>query len=199
QQQYTHELLFSTLVELMSQVVLGIQPSVYASYRALADRIPVSDQAIYDKLQHVELAVSRELVRESARRVIPLVRSLRAGLPSWLPGYRVKILDGNHLESTEHRLPELRTTWAAPLPGKGLVVLDQATRTVLDVLLAEDGHAQERSLLPEVIPLIERGDLWLRDRNFCTLAFLFALADRDAAFIIRQHGTVQRELLRERI
>ena len=26
----------------------------------------------------------------------------------------VKILDGNHLEATEHRLPELRTTWAAP-------------------------------------------------------------------------------------
>jgi IS4 transposase len=197
-QQYTHELLFSTLVELMSQVVLGIQPSVYASYRALADRLPVSDQAVYDKLQRVELAVSRALVRDAARRVRPVVRKLRASLPSWLPGCHVKILDGNHLEATEHRLPELRTTWAAPLPGKGLVVLDQPSMTVTDVLLAEDGQAQERSLLPEVVPLIESGDLWLADRNFCTVPFLWAIADRDAAFIIRQHGALHGELLGER-
>src|SRR5437667_417985 len=83
-----------------------------------------------------------------------LIAALGATLPSWLPGYHVKILDGNHLEATEHRLHELRTTWAAPLPGKGLVVLDQPTLTVTDVLLAEDGQAQERSLLPDVLPLV---------------------------------------------
>src|SRR3954464_10154565 len=89
QHQYTPALLFSTLVELMSQVVLGIQPSVHASYRALEDRLPGGAQAVYDKLQHVELAVSRELVRGSARRVAPVVRRLHAGLPSWLPGYHI--------------------------------------------------------------------------------------------------------------
>src|SRR3954464_8740922 len=122
QHQYTHALLFSPLVELMSQVVLGIQPSVHAAYRSLQERIPVSDQAVYDKLRHVELGVAQALVHDAADRVVPVLRALRAPLPSWLPGYRVKILDGNHLEATEHRLPELRTTWAAPLPGKGLVV-----------------------------------------------------------------------------
>jgi len=118
-----------------------------------------------------------------------------ATLPSWLPGYHIKILDGNHLEATEHRLPELRTTWAAPLPGKGLVVLDQPTLTVTEVLLAEDGQAQERALLPEVVPLIQSGDLWLGDRNFCTVAFLFALAARGARFVIRQHGALQGQLV----
>src|SRR5262249_22968616 len=196
--QYTHELLFSSLVELMSQVVLDLQPSVHAAYQALADRLPVSDQAVYDKLRHVELGVSQALVRDSARRVAPVIDALGARHASWLPGYHTKILDGNHLEASEHRLPELRTTWAAPLPGKGLVVLDQPTMTVTDVLLTEDGQAQERSLLPDVLPLVQPGDLWLGDRNFCTLRFLFSIADQKACFILRQHGSVVGELLGDR-
>jgi hypothetical protein len=193
--QYTQAVLFSTLAELMSQVVLGVQPSVHAAYQALADRLPVSDQAVYHKLQRVEPAVSRALVRDSARRARPVIAALGATLEDWLPGYHVKVLDGSHLEATEHRLPELRTTWAAPLPGKGLVVLDQRTMTVTDVLLAEDGQAQERSLLPEVLPLIEPGDLWLGDRSFCTFGFLFALDAAPAGFVIRQHGSVKGRLL----
>src|SRR6187200_921697 len=66
QQQYTHELLFSTLVELMARVVLNQEPSVHAAYRKLEDQIPVSDQSVYNKLQHVELAVSAGLVQDSA-------------------------------------------------------------------------------------------------------------------------------------
>jgi Transposase DDE domain len=195
QRQYTHELLFSSLVDLMSQVVLGVQPSVHAAYQSMADRLPVGDQAVYSKLQHVELAVSQALVRDAAQRTAPVLHRLEATLPPWLKGYHTKILDGNHLEASEHRLPELRTTWAAPLPGKGLVVLDQPTMTVTEVLLAEDGQAQERSLLPQVLPLVQPGDLWLGDRNFCTLAFLFGIADRKACFLLRQHGTLVGELL----
>jgi len=197
-QQYTQAVLFSTLAELMSQVVLGIQPSVHAAYQALADRLPVSDQAVYNKLQRVERAVSQALVRDSARRARPVIAALGAEHAPWLKGYHTKVLDGNHLEATERRLPELRTTWAAPLPGKGLVVLDQPTMTVTDVRLAEDGQAQERSLLPEVVPLIEPGDLWLGDRSFCTFGFLFAVAGKAAAFVIRQHGSVKGELLGQR-
>jgi hypothetical protein len=190
QQQYTRELLFSTAVDLMAQVVLGRKPSVHAAYQALIDQIPVSDTAVYDKLQHMELAVSAALVRDSARRAIPLIGALAATHTPWLPGYHVKIIDGNHLEATDHRIAELRTTWAAPLPGKGLVILDQPTRTVCDVLLAEDGQAQERSLLPEVLPLVQCNDLWIADRNFCTLKFLRGIATRGAYFVIRQHGQV---------
>jgi hypothetical protein len=195
QRQYTHELLFSSLVELMSQVVLGVHPSVHAAYQAWAERLPVSDQALYDKLQHVELAVSQALVCQAAQRVAPVLQRLGATLSPWLKGYHTKILDGNHLEASEHRLAELRTTAAAPLPGKGLVVLDQPTMTVSDVLLTEDGQAQERSLLPDVLPLVQAGDLWLGDRNFCTFGFLFGVAARKACFVIRQHGAVKGELL----
>jgi hypothetical protein len=116
----------------------------------------------------------------------------------WLAGYHTKIIDGNHLEATQHRIAELRTTWAAPLPGKGLVILDQPTGLVSDILLTEDGQAQERSLLPDVLPLVRPKDLWIADRNFCTLKFLRGIAVRGACFVIRQHGTVVGELLGQR-
>src|SRR5947209_15441687 len=179
QSQYTNELLFSTVVDLTSRVVLGQEPSVHAAYRKLEDQIPVSDQSVYNKLQHVELAVSAALVQDSAQRVAPVIAKLRAALPPLLPGYRVRFLDGNHLAATEHRLEELRLTWAAPLPGTVLAVLDQELLTVTDVLLTEDGHAQERSLLEDVAQLVGANDLWVADRNFCTLGFLFGLSTRD--------------------
>src|SRR5262249_60984489 len=105
----------------------------------------------------VEPAVAAALVRDAAQRLRPLIVGLEATLPSWLPGYRIKILDGNHLAATEHRLEELRHTWAAPLPGKALAVLDQQTMLVTDVCLTEDGQAQERSLLDDVGPLVDAG------------------------------------------
>src|SRR2546427_11522762 len=68
EEQYTRELLFSSVVDLMGQVVLGVQPSVHAAYQAQAAQVGVSDQAVYDKLNHVELCVSAELVRDTTRR-----------------------------------------------------------------------------------------------------------------------------------
>src|SRR6266702_1409592 len=190
QRQYTHELLFSTLVELMARVVLRQEPSVHAAYRKLEDQIPVGDQSVYNKLQHVELAVSAALVRDSAQQVAPVLAALRASLPPLLPGYHVKILDGNHLAATEHRLEELRLTWAAPLPGTVLAVLDQEQMTVTDVFLTEDGHAQERSLLAEIYPMVRRDDVWVADRNFCTLGLIWEIFTRGGFFVIRQHGNV---------
>lgn len=195
QRQYTNELLFSSLVDLMTRVVLGQEPSVHAAYRQLQDQLPVSDQSVYNKLRHVELAVSAALVHDSAVRVAPVLRTLRASLPPLLPGYRVKFLDGNHLAATEHRLPELRGTWAAPLPGLALVVLDQEYLTVTDVVLSEDGHAQERALLHQIYPLVHKGEVWVADRNFCTLGLLKAILARQGSFVVRQHGNLQGELL----
>jgi len=199
QRQYTHELLFSSLVDLMSRVVLCQEPSVHAAYRKMEDRLPVSDQSVYNKLQQVELPVSAALVHDSAQRVAPVIRALRASLPPLLPGYRVRILDGNHLAATEHRLKELRRTWAGPLPGIALAVLDQEQMTVTNVVLTEDGHAQERSLLDQVYPLVCAGDVWVADRNFCTLGLLAAVLDRGGSFVIRQHGKVQGEFLGQRM
>jgi IS4 transposase len=198
QRQYTNELLFSTLVDLMARVVLHQEPSVHAAYRKLEEQIPVSDQSVYNKLQHVELAVSAALVHDSAQRVAPVITALGTALPPLVPGFRVRFLDGNHLAATEHRLEELRQTWAAPLPGIVLAVLDQEHMTVTDVLLTEDGQAQERSLLEDVYPLVQAHDLWVADRNFCTVGFLLAIHRRSGSFVIRQHGGLPGELLGKR-
>jgi hypothetical protein len=198
QLQYTRELMFSSVVSLMGQVVLGIHPSVHAAYQAQAEELGVSDQAVYDKLNNVELAVSAELVRDSARQAAPVIHKLGAKLPPLLKGYRTKILDGNHLSASEHRIEELRSTWAAPLPGKILVVLDQELMVARKVFLCEDGHAQERSLFDEVLPSVEPADLWIADRNFCTVDFMFGIAARGGSFVIRQHGQLKGTLVGSR-
>jgi hypothetical protein len=195
ERQYTRELLFSSLVQLMSEVVLGIHPTVHAAYQANKAAIGVSTTALYNKLDRVETGVAAALVRDSAALAEPVVKALRASHPRWLPGYQIKVLDGNHLSSTEHRLKALRGTWAAPLPGQALVVLDQQRMLITDVLLSEDGHAQERSLIAQVLQHVGEDQLWIEDRNFCTLGLMFGMARRGAAFVVRQHGQLQGELL----
>jgi hypothetical protein len=194
ERQYTRELLFSALVQLMSEVVLGVHPTVHAAYKTNKDRIGVSTTALSNKLDRVEPAVSAALVHDSAELTEPVIKALRASHPRWIPGYQIKVLDGNHLSATEHRLKELRGSWAAPLPGQALVVLDQQRMLITDVILSEDGHAQERSLIPEVLQLVEADQLWIEDRNFCTLGLMFGMARRGAAFVVRQHGQLQGEL-----
>ena len=198
QKQYTRELLFSQLVELMTAVVLRQQPSVFAAYRRGIGGITVSDQSVYNKLDGMELGVSAAVVADSAVHLTPVLEELGARQESWLPGYRARILDGNHLSATYRRLVELRDAWDSPLPGKALAVLDQQTGLVTDVFLTPDGHAQERSLLDEVLAAVAAKDLWIADRNFCTLKFLFGIRAARAAFLIRQHGQLEGELIGKR-
>src|SRR3954465_3049960 len=188
ERQYTRTLLFSSVVDLMGTVVAGIQPAVNAAYRARADALGVSLRAVYDKLGRLEPGLSAELVRHTARTLDPVVTAMGGGRAAWLPGYRVKILDGNHLAGTQHRLKELRAIGAGALPGKALVVLDPQAMLVADVFCCEDGHAQERSLLDQVLETIRPGEVWIADRNFCTTDFLFGIARRGGCFVIRQHG-----------
>src|SRR2546425_1900650 len=199
QRQYKRTLLFSSVVELMHSVVLRVEPTVYSAYRKRRHTLKVSDQAVYDKLDGMELGLSAALVEDSAQQAEGVINALRARREPWLPGYRVRILDGNHLSATEHRLEELRTTWAAPLPGKVLAVLAPETGLATDVFLTPDGHAQERSLLDEVLARVQKGDVWIADRNFCTLNFLFEIAKKLGFFIIRQHGTVKGKLCGRRV
>ncbi|MGV2828751.1 hypothetical protein [Myxosarcina sp. GI1(2024)] len=62
----------------------------------------------------------------------------------------------------------LRNIRAGSLPGKSLVVLNPALGLATDIFPCEDGHAQERSLLPEVLEAVKAGELWIGDRNLCT-------------------------------
>lgn len=185
--QYTRTLLFSTVYDLLSQVVFKIKPSVHAAYQEKEEEVGVSVVAVYNKLKGVEVQTSAELVRFSVAQLAPLVHALGGERRAWVPGYRVKIVDGNCLEATEHRLKELRGVAGGALPGKSVVVYDPALGMVVDVFPCADGHAQERALLPTVLPTIQAGDLWIEDRNFCTRDFLCGTQGRGACFLTREH------------
>jgi IS4 transposase len=185
--QYSRELLFSTVYDLMSQVVFCIQPSVHAAYRAHEAQVGTSVVSVYNKLKELETHTSAELVRYSARQLAPLIAQLGGARESWLKGYQVKIVDGNAIEASEHRLGVLRGVEAGALPGKSLVVYEPAQGLVRDVFPCEDGHAQERSLFGSVLSTVQAGDLWIADRNFCTREFLCHIEARGAYFVMREH------------
>src|SRR5947208_14180538 len=124
-------LLFSTCVDLMATVVCRVKPSVHAAYQA-DDHLPVNVTAVYARLARVPAAAGRELVRHTADRLGPVIRSMAGAESDPLPGHRVKILDGNHLGKTQRRLKPLRDVAAGPLPGQTLVVLDPVLDTVAD-------------------------------------------------------------------
>ena len=73
---YTKELLFSTTVDLMSLVVCGRVPHVQSAFQRIRERVPVTLKSVYEKLQHIETAVSAELVHSVAGRCAGLITEL---------------------------------------------------------------------------------------------------------------------------
>src|SRR3954468_1359262 len=98
--QYTRELLFATVFDLMSVVVTGSYGSVCSAYKGLKESIPVSLTSVYNKLQGIEANVSAQMVRYTATRLLPVQGLVHGTGNPWLPGYTVRILDGNHLAAT---------------------------------------------------------------------------------------------------
>jgi hypothetical protein len=162
--------------------------SVGSAYQATEASIGVSVQAVYGKLKRVEVTTSAELVRQTAAAVTPLIEELGEARSPVFCGYRLKILDGNCLAATDHRLEALREVAAGALPGKSLVVYDPHLGIPTDVFPCEDGHAQERALLGAVLETVQAGDVWMADRNMCTVGFTCGLDERWACFVIREHA-----------
>ena len=185
QRQYPRELLFSTIVELMSLVSLGLRPSLHAAARQMED-LPVSLAALYDKVSRTEPALLRALVTGSAKRLAPTIKEL--GYSATLPGWQLRVVDGNHLPSSEKRLGALRRERGAARPGFSVVVYDPDLDQVVDLQPCEDAYASERV---GVLPLLEKasaGQLWMADRLYCTLPVMQACADTEASFIIREQS-----------
>jgi hypothetical protein len=186
--QYTRELTFSSVVDLMGQVVTSAFRSVRAAYLNKSFNISVSLTSLYNKLQGIEPAVSAELVAHTARQLQPLIQEIGGALPEPVPGYQMHVLDGNNIAACEHRLAETRDNSAAPLPGKSLCVFRPAYQLVTNIVGCEDGHAQERSLVDPILELVKKDSLWVADRNFCFQRFLLAIAEKLGFFIIREHA-----------
>jgi hypothetical protein len=185
--QYTREFTLEHLVHVMLDVVCGHHPSTRSAFRDRQLELIASLSAFYGKLNRMGLAVTAEVVRQTARRSRELIAAAGGLLPEPIPGYAARILDGNVLAGTDHRLIPTRTTWAACLPGKSLALYEPASGTVIDVILEEDAHTQERDLLKEVP--VQAGELWILDRNLCVRSFLFRILRAGGSFLARRHKT----------
>jgi IS4 transposase len=149
QRQYSRELMFSTVVELMMLVSLGLRPSLHAAARQMGN-LPVSVTSLYDKVNHTEPGILQALVQGSAQRLAPVMA--RMGVQPSLAGYELRVLDGNHLPGSEKRLGVLRGHRGAALPGQSIVVYDPDSGLVTDMIAGEDAHQSERTL---AIPLLQ--------------------------------------------
>jgi len=194
--QYTRKILFSSLVSMMLQVVCKVKKNVYSAY--LNSHIDASRQAVYDKLKNIELKTTREMVVYVANEAKYIIQEIKGSYAPLLPGLTTQFIDGNCIESSEHRIQELRQTKAGALPGKSLVVFEPEFGLVTDLFPCEDGHAQERSLLKTVLETVKEKDAWVADRNFCTLEWMFGLHQKGAYFILRQHGNTPYKPLSEK-
>ena len=189
-QQYTLELTIDALVVAHPAVRLRWPPGVsfLAAYTA--------DQASMDQRQpsHQRPGTRRQArthgsQTQRSHRPFPR-REAEAGSGKVAPalllilaGYRTRILDGNVLTGTDHRLTALRQWLNACLPGKSLVVLERDLGLISDLVLCEDAYTQERALLTYILERVQARDLLVFDRNFTTTRFAFGIAD--AAAVLR--------------
>ena len=190
QTQYTRKLLLSDLVGIMADVVCRSQPSVRQAY--IADPPDASLAAVYAKLAGVEPHLARQLVLRTGQRLRAVIDQLRPTRDVWFAGYEVRILDGNILKGSHHRLGVLRGTRASALAGLSITVFDPERGLAVDWFAHENGHAQERALLPQVLETVQPDQVWIGDRNFCTTGFLGGVAERGSRFLIRQHASTVR-------
>src|SRR5512147_124963 len=66
ERQYTRDLLFSDVVNLMGTVVCRIRPSINAAYKKHKEALGVTRKAVYKKIDRVERGISAALVRHTA-------------------------------------------------------------------------------------------------------------------------------------
>jgi hypothetical protein len=86
EQPYTRTLLFSTVVELMTTVVLRQEKSIHAAFQPRRPQLAVGISALDEKLARMEGEVSAALVRYRVERVEPVLRELEPTVTEVLPG-----------------------------------------------------------------------------------------------------------------
>jgi hypothetical protein len=183
--QFEREFALQHFVEVMLDVACGFRPTPRAAFLRRGLERVASISAFYRKLGRMELAVTEEIVRHTAGSARQLIRAGDGLRPEPIPGYPARIIDGNVLAGTEHRIEPLRTTWSAGLPGMSLAVYEPASGLITDLILQEDAHTQERALIDR-IPIFP-GNLYIADRNLCVRALLSRIAEAEAFFLVRWH------------
>jgi hypothetical protein len=197
-QQYDSEIKFSTLGLAIGEIALGTLENRNQAYLKYQEDLNVSSQAFYGKVNRSEPTISEAAVRHSAQQASQMMGHLDFVPWEVLPGYNCVSLDGNHMGKTEKRLKETRGLCAAPLPGTVVALFNHQSCLFENAYLLEDGHAQELTVLDQVVEDIQPIDLVMADRHFCITNFLLRIAAASGFFVIRQHGRLKGELLGKR-
>ncbi len=171
--QYERGLLFSTLVTLTSQVVCRISEKVRTRVsQPAASRSRVS---------------AHRCLRQTAGGRVGDIASFGATLGTrneridWLPAFMQAAVAGLPRADLGWKPSGARRNIASKccgarrpgaLPGQGLVLLDPQRMVIDDVVPCEDGHAQERSLLDQVLAALKPRDLADRRPQFLHAAVL---------------------------
>src|SRR5437763_593604 len=102
--QYQREFALSHFVQVMLDVACGFRPTPRAAFMRRQLQRLASPSAFYRKLGRMELAITEDVVRRTARRARQLIVASDALAPEPIPGYAARIVDGNVLAGAEHRI-----------------------------------------------------------------------------------------------
>lgn len=196
--QYEQEVTFSAVALAVADVVAQHCENFNQAYKQHQQKLRVSLQSFYSKINSTETAISEALVAASATKAAGLQEQLNFTPWEILPGYRCFGIDGNVLAKTDKRLGVLRGTTGAPLPGKVVARFDLQLRLFDRAYLLEDAHAQESSTCDRIVADLKAQDVVIADRHYCVVGFLKAIIAAGANFVIRQHGRLKGVLMGRR-
>ena len=130
--------------------------------------VPGDLESVYEKLQGIELPVMGGCSRQRP----PRPGHHRGAGGACPPAARLPRQDPRRQRPDRHRASHQGPAQTRRRPaGHVAGGLEPARGLILDVIPREDAHGQERALC-STARSVEPGQLWIADRNFCTLGFL---------------------------
>ncbi len=193
---YTKELSFATLVALIGDALLEHDGSGRQSFQRgrAQGELTVSDQAAYQKLGRLPVAVSEAFLVSATRCLQELFPPVApaADIPASLRAFAVITVDGKAIKRVPKRLRPLRGCSGGVLGGKALVALELARGLAVAMAADPDGETNETKLVPELLPYVRdqyTGVLWLADAQFGNPAQAAAFTARSGdRFLVRDDG-----------
>jgi len=186
--QYRWDFLFSQAIAMILSLDFRVPALVHVAFHGLKEERGVCDKIISLKTPKLYKGVSGSVISDSAKQMNPIINAFQSRHQACVLSYKAKVKDGNHLAAIERRVKELRTKTSGQLLETVFAADEQEADLVTKVFLIRDSHAQERSVLDEVLLTVETKALLKAERNFCTKDFLKGIVKGNGFYVVHQHG-----------